>query len=226
MLKYWEDRVFISINHQLILKIHLVFHLWYSIYTITLRTNFLKMKRKSLVLSYLAQYLKWTVFFPNCVTETAVCLFFFRVCLHCERWKISFPPEGVWRVKNAIILYAVFLPFAQLFWKQNLLLWVSEGMHFTSLLVILQVMNVFYQERLSRVIRNDKNMVETVFQMYADDNFKNIEEWSAMFLRTSHKMKGFISFLTKVICVGFIYPCNTIGKTHTNISVQKYCLCK
>lgn len=71
-------------------------------------------------------------------------------------------------------------------------------------------------------------MVETVFQMYTHDNYKNIEESSSvMFLGTGHKMKGFVSFLTKVICVRLIYPCSTtMGKAHTNISgIQKH-LCK
>lgn len=64
-------------------------------------------------------------------------------------------------------------------------------------------------------------MVEIVFQMYTDDNYKNLEESSSvLFLGTSHKMKGFVSFLTEVTCVGLIYLCSTtMGKAHTNISV-------
>ena len=49
---------------------------------------------------------------------------------------------------------------------------------------------------------------------------KTEESSSVMFLGRSHKMKGFVSFLIKIECIGLVYPCSTtMGKAHTNISV-------
>lgn len=33
-----------------------------------------------------------------------------------------------------------------------------------------------YPEKLGRVMKKNKNIVETAFKMYTDDNYKNIKE--------------------------------------------------